>query len=839
MKDIISRLVILLLTLTGILVNQNISAQGLKLNGLETAQKDRTSYSVFGESRPLITDYLDIKFQLYLYPETNARFGYIMRIKERSDKFYGNIWNVSYERIPEKNHIKVRFNEEGSESLINAEFSTKDLPELYWVDIQLKLSLMRDSVYLKIGEKNVAAKLKHPKRQMRAELYFGCSDYITDVPSCAIRYLSVSSFGWQYNYDFYETEGNTVHPAGRGPKGHVNNPGWLITKHSHWTKEASMFLDSNSGSGYDMEAHRFYYYSRDSLWTYSIAENSIKITQTKNSCPLQIKDGDNFVRNTGLVIAYNTAGHIEPGETTIAQLDLDALEWEKLSDDVMGMDTFHHTSFYDKRNNRYYIFGGSGWPRFNGEFYALTPDCSKWEKMPLNGNHNICPRFFVSSCISGDSAYIFGGMGNMSGEQVIGRKYMYDFHKLDLNTGCDTLLWQLPTPEEDFVPISSMITDGEYAYMLCYPEYKSNSRLSLHRFNISDGSDIVLEDTIPICSDKLYTHATMYLDKELERLFVLTQTSHEDIGSTLDIYSIHWPIMFESHTYEDQQRKKMWILLAAFILILISAGAIVIAIIRYKHKQLEITYLKATTGKKERRARIVQNIAPNSIRVFGEFQVVDNTGNDISETIHGQLRDILLLIMKYSDKKGISSERLSKIIWPDKEDYKVKNSRGVAINRLRTLLAKVDNISIVFEDGHYRLETGAKAFCDYLSLEVMLAAEQKDIDGILDIAGRGKFLAFTGEPIYDTWKARIEEKLSNYLHTIIQSCTENEEWERVLEISDILFSIDPLDEQALQCQIHCLKELHHNEDALVRYAEFSSEYRTLNGEDYPIPFAKI
>ena len=57
----------------------------------------------------------------------------------------------------------------------------------------------------------------------------------------------------------------------------------------------------------------------------------------------------------------------------------------------------------------------------------------------------LCPRYFSSAGYldSNHSVYIFGGMGNESGDQVIGRRYFHDFYKVDLQEMRVQKLWDI------------------------------------------------------------------------------------------------------------------------------------------------------------------------------------------------------------------------------------------------------------------------------------------------------------------------------------------------------------------------------------------------------------
>src|SRR5690606_38911639 len=152
------------------------------------------------------------------------------------------------------------------------------------------------------------------------------------------------------------------------------------------------------------------------------------------------------------------------------------------------------------------------------------------------------PRYFLSAgqAANNRAAYIFGGMGNESGEHIVGRKYLYDFYQVDLDSKKITKKWDLVWKDKHIVPARGVVfPDSNHFYALCYPEYLTKSNIQLYRFSVQNGNFEVLGDSVPIYSDKISTHAQLYYDQQLGRLLTLVQESKDDIQSTLKVYSLN------------------------------------------------------------------------------------------------------------------------------------------------------------------------------------------------------------------------------------------------------------------------------------------------------------
>ena len=275
--------------------------------------------------------------------------------------------------------------------------------------------------------------------------------------------------------------------------------------------------------------------------------------------------------------------------------------------------------------------------------------------------------------------------------------------------------------------------------------------------------------------------------------------------------------------------------LALIALVVILA---IILYIRYRRERARARYGYLLSRSHPEKKKFSQPDRANAIYLFGEFQVNDKDGRDITGRISAQQKKLLWLLVKYSDSQGLSTSRLSSIFWPDKEEDKVKNSRGVAINHLRNSLADVEGLSIVFDKGYYRLVLGEPCYCDVVDLLGQVSSREPDMDRILSVLSRGKFLKHVDDPVFDSYKSRIENGVSPILQSEIVRRYRSNSWQEVIEIADMILYFDPLDETALKYATSALVRIQRNEDALLRYAAFTSEYRKVNDSDYPVPFEK-
>ena len=132
---------------------------------------------------------------------------------------------------------------------------------------------------------------------------------------------------------------------------------------------------------------------------------------------------------------------------------------------------------------------------------------------------NITPRFFSSmtSSAQGNYLYIYGGVGNESGDQSIGHNYYNDLYGIDLERRIIKRYWSHPV-EEKRVPSEQMILseDGKYLYVIRYAEYIKTSSLQLYRISIEDGNMEALGDSIPFVSGSIISTVSLYYNPTLK-----------------------------------------------------------------------------------------------------------------------------------------------------------------------------------------------------------------------------------------------------------------------------------------------------------------------------------
>lgn len=812
-------------------------AHGLKFYSTDNPIDKRTSYNVFAYKQPDFKDYFDVEFKMALYP--SVEIGYVVRVKnEGGTKIFNLFFDVR------EDDVVFRLNQEGKNVLISMPVNRVELTKDHWFDVKISFDLKKDAIVLQIYDRAMKCENLDLPQEFRPEIVFGKSDHIIDVPAIAIDQLKVKGDVTKtYAFALNESEGEDVHDKDGVLYGKVENPIWLINEAYHWRKEFRFASETEAGVNYNVSRNEIYYFNRDSIYIYNTKSEEVSAKAFATRCPVKLTLARNFIDDAqDKLYVYEVYHEMPETGPTIASLDLTTLNWNVESYQQLSMQLHHHDSYYDPEQNLYTIFGGFGNMYYSNKFYTLNTLDKRW--MPLDSltGDKICPRYFstIGYLKSNRSVYVFGGMGNESGEQIVGRRYFYDLYKIDLDKKVVEKLWEIPDEATNTTPGRGMvILNDSCFYTLRYPESVSNSFLKLYGFSVKDGAYQILGDSIPILSDKISTNAHLYYNEHQSKLYVTVQESKDDVSSSLTVYSLSYPPVTLDE-YIGGQNETSWFTTVWFILIIVLICCIVILVLINKvvrksnDKNVDL-HIELPTFKAK---KVYESNRANSIFLFGDFAVFSRDSRDITYMFTSRLKRMFCLILQHSDGEGISSRWLSDLIWPDKPKDKVKNSRGVAINQLRKILNELNGIELIYEKGCFKIATTGDVYCDYLKcMEIMSANSIDDNqDEFLNIISRGKFIKLFDEPLFDRFKQNVEYKLEVAILQQMKETFEAGEYEKAINFAKAEFDIDPLNEIALSYSIRSHFILKRENAAITTYQIFIAEYKKTTGEDYPHSF---
>ncbi|MCS2951707.1 hypothetical protein NXY21_00305 [Bacteroides thetaiotaomicron] len=828
-------------------------SQGLLFQANDKEIKERTSLQIFQEGEiPCFTKNFQLSFELSI--RDFDTFGYVFLLKEDQGK---TKYSFTYTYLDGENST-FKFNTDGKENHYSLNLRN-DALAYQWIPVSFAFDLQQDVLTIRIGDNEKKITSLGLKDTFCPHLFFGRYDYILDMPTFAIRNLKLEGDrSHSYTFPLNENEGEEVHTSTGKVLGTVVNPVWLINGSYHWEKLFEYSFQTPSGITFEPDSQRLIIFSQDSLLTYNLLKRQPQKYSYSNKLPVKLQLATHFMNTTDGKLYVYELNNLPLGDATVAALDLNNQEWKQTGVAALPVQLHHHDGFWDETTGKYLVFGGFGNKRFNNTFLEYDIEGDRWDTLSYSGDR-IIPRYFSGMAVNKnrEHIYVFGGMGNESGEQSVGRNYLHDLYLLDRKQQSVRRLWQNASDHRLVVARDMILTpDEKYIYALCYPEYLSDTYLQLYRLTVDDGTMKALGDSIPMRSEEIMTNANLYYNS-LTHEYYCTTTEFDKKGHTvIRTYVLSAPpvSLDEIRSYGSRSSLEIrWLWIMAGIGVLLLAGG-VLFVRKKRGKQrnavLESSSVlmsppvgrepdksvqgKETLAKEDFESSLVR---PNAVYLFGPFTVIDRNGRDITHLFSSRLRQVFIYILLHSTHNGVLSASLNEVFWPDKPDDKVKNLKGVTINQIRKNLAELDGVELVHDKGYFRL-VFTDCYCDYFRFRTLKNAEEVENElGILLM--RGKFLDGMDAGMMDHFKQKVEEFLSSFLPLEIERLYQQHKYDAVIRFCNVLFRVDPVNELALAYGMHALNHTGSSQEAILQYSLFVREYRQMMNEEYSISYAEL
>ena len=828
-------------------------SQGLLFQANDKEIKERTSLQIFKEGEiPCFTKNFQLSFELSI--RDFDTFGYVFLLKEDQGK---TKYSFTYTYLDGENST-FKFNTDGKENHYSLNLRN-DALAYQWIPVSFAFDLQQDVLTIRIGDNEKKITSLGLKDTFCPHLFFGRYDYILDMPTFAIRNLKLEGDrSHSYTFPLNENEGEEVHTSTGKVLGTVVNPVWLINGSYHWEKLFEYSFQTPSGITFEPDSQRLIIFSQDSLLTYNLLKRQPQKYSYSNKLPVKLQLATHFMNTTDGKLYVYELNNLPLGDATVAALDLNNQEWKQTGVAALPVQLHHHDGFWDETTGKYLVFGGFGNKRFNNTFLEYDIEADRWDTLSYSGDR-IIPRYFSGMAVNKnrEHIYVFGGMGNESGEQSVGRNYLHDLYLLDRKQQSVRRLWQNASGHRLVVARDMILTpDEKYIYALCYPEYLSDTYLQLYRLTVDDGTMKALGDSIPMRSEEIMTNANLYYNS-LTHEYYCTTTEFDKKGHTvIRTYVLSAPpvSLDEIRSYGSRSSLEIrWLWIMAGIGVLLLAGG-VLFVRKKRGKQrnavLESSSVlmsppvgrepdksvqgKETLAKEDFESSLVR---PNAVYLFGPFTVIDRNGRDITHLFSSRLRQVFIYILLHSTHNGVLSASLNEVFWPDKPDDKVKNLKGVTINQIRKNLAELDGVELVHDKGYFRL-VFTDCYCDYFRFRTLKNAEEVENElGILLM--RGKFLDGMDAGMMDHFKQKVEEFLSSFLPLEIERLYQQHKYDAVIRFCNVLFRVDPVNELALAYGMHALNHTGSSQEAILQYSLFVREYRQMMNEEYSTSYAEL
>ena len=770
-------------------------------------------------------------------------------ISLRNELIFGTVFKIisDTQDVVSLNYIADEKNNQYPILLINDNIYpiTNKIENNKWFPVNIRLSEKNDSIFLGYDNIHLAIPFSF-KNWKEISFYFGVCKHqnfsSAEIPPMNIRDIKIHSNKklirhWQLKQHAVDRCYDEIQniPA------ITVNPEWIIDNHTKWN---SLYFKEFPHLTYPQ-----YAFDPQKNHIYIVPDHKTIIyynPETQKDSTIIVKGGYPASRSTNQLI-FDTINNklisYNIDENSISEFSFDTGYWSKETTSTKEHSFWHHTASFYEKDRSIFTFGGYGFYLYKNDLFKITPENGKWENDKLIV---IPPRYSSASAIIGDYLYIFGGRGCKTGKQELNPHIYYDLYSVNLKTKETKLLKQFKEKRQ-FLPCGNMIYNPSDSCLYVLTNWNKGTL-----FKISlDNSDLQ-EVSSPINQPKIesdYTFYTLFHSEKEGKIYALFCKNFKTGNSDISIFGINYPPIAQSDITQNipdrsEQMIKRNIYIGIGIILLCLIGIFIYQKKKRKNRFRDMSH-EINTLEKSYTNKAKGN-THQCINLLGGFNIIDKEGKDITVHFTPILKNLLLLILLYSENngKGINSKNIESILWPDKEEKSARNNRNVSITRLKALLSEIGDIQLFSDNRFWKISLGKDVSCDYyLVLDYMRKIknnpEQKEqlLPEVMDFLMSGPLLPHTQIDWIDKFKSDYTNLAIDFLNRLLQE--EDTDDATKLQLTDVIFLYDSLNEDALNTKCYILYNSGKKGLTKSTYDNFCKEYYSLLGEKYKYSLAQI
>ena len=828
---------------------------GLQFSSHEAIPEKRTSLNLTPGEPLCLKENTQISFDLKFVPGLNAYFGYVIRVITTDNQ---NIDLVSIDKAGNFNFV------------IGESFSYAfkiDSSSLFgkWNHCEIRFDKKHQEVIFFLNNRLVTKGKLNFTNTTCCKVFFGTNSqerYKTiDVPPMQLKDVNITdNQKRQYSFQLSETSGNRALDMVEKKVAEIKNPVWIAPRHLNWSQVKTIETTATPSVAFDKKNEILYIISVDTLYRYSFRKNQLsgsKLLESRQVLPAgnQSIYDDNFNRLHNYFI----------DEKTVSTYDVVENAWKlNFSAKPKLTEFWQANKFISSFDSTLYIIGGYGQLKYKNLVQRFSFRDNTWEVLQTKGDF-FMPRYLSALGVNAtaDTAYIIGGYGSKTGYQTVNPTYNFELMAYSVAGRSFKHLYTFKQPEKEFCFANSLIINSEenQFYGLTFPNDRFNSHLQLIRGSLSTPEYEFLGDSIPYSFHDIESFADLYYCPSSKKLVAVTLVSAINKPTTVKIFTIDFPPNRLNVTQAvNASNKSMFSLLA----ILFSSILLVLFIFALRNRRKQTlkpdgdmqfpvvptqtaSQSLATEDTSSSHGLYENRTTSSSIFLFGNFEVIDKEGNDITRQFTPLLKEIFLLILinTFKDGKGISSDKLYETIWVDKPIKDARNNFSVNIVKLKSILEKAGVTNISKETGKWRFEILNNSITlDYqqflkLADEKPFPVDKNYINELLTILNKGAFLREAQYSWLDDTKANVSDFVITAILSYTSKASLQSEPDFILKLANCIFLFDQMNEEALELKCRSLIILGRHGSSKETYLNYTKEYTKNYGQDFEKTYADI
>ncbi|MFB6456419.1 hypothetical protein ACE38W_14195 [Chitinophaga sp. Hz27] len=860
-------LAILILALTNLAAAQE--GYGLEFRAKNIIPEQRTSLVI--PAVPLSNDYdYTLSFDLSFAPLSTSYFGYLFRFIDDKDQNIDLIYNV---------HAKAL------QVVTGNEFSGISFPmepgtmAHQWKNIRVNIGVNSRLLSLWIDNKMVSEVSLKLILGKSGQFLFGAnrdgSCRSIDLPPMRLRDIQWFR-GESLQMHFPLAQRNGLHDTDlvKGKVAYTENPVWLQPRYHNWQLAGTWQVKGNVSLAFNNHLDILYISGQQELMQWNAVRKEM-VSQTLSQ-PTGAPQGNQTVFDEQHQRLYNYF----PDSPKVAIFDPQQQRWTLALDSNPVTHYWHPAVFYSSYDSAVYQIGGYGDYQYKNLLRRYHPHTQRWDTPTVDGER-FTPRYLSAVGLNpqGDTAYILGGYGSLNGEQILNPHQLYDLTVLDIRRHRYTKIYTLPKPQHPYAFGGNLVIDSrqQVGYTLVFPNDRLQSAFRLMKVDLHQASSELIGAAIDFPFADVKSKVALYYCEKTGELLAVTSYAADNKTSEVKVYSLLLPVSIPTLTHMQPSWWRIFLswkaLVGMAVLLLVvwaecrpfRIGKTVTAntrneptilipepyfaepVITQTIAILPVSEPIELAMPAEIKASVTAEETPISlppvmarIQLFGTFKVIDQQGTDISRQFSPLVRELFLLIMlpNITEGVGITTARITDTLWPTMTQAAAKNNRSVNIAKLRSLLDKLGEHSLIKEKGRWVLLVDEMQIAIDVSQWRQLPPFCQAPEQHLELL-RGPLLEGLDYQWLDSYRAAIcQHVISNmdeYLHYHHHELSPN----RIIAICDCMLRFDPVCESAVMYKCKALAQQQQHASAHKLFLRFQEDYQVIYGERYERPYGEI
>ncbi len=829
---------------------------GLGFLSNETVQDERTGLDLSPGTTLCFKNNFQLSFDISFVPDQEEYFGYIVRIIDNKNRNIDLLTNIG---SPGNKYFTFVMGDRS----VNLPIDSNRV-NLYekWNKISFNFNYEAQTITYALHGKKYSRKISIDRNSC-FKILFGANDVVnfktTDVPPMKIRNIKIHvgnelKNSWPLN----EEEGSIAVEEINRKNGLVNHPLWIKKTHRDWKLLKEFTADGPISVAFDAKNESLYFVGLDSLLTFSSTNQQVRSIKY-NSGRLNLLRGNQSYFDETQRKLYN----IYLDQKIITSFDFTTRTWNSnFQSPVPLTDNWQYNKFYSSTDSSFYIVGGYGHFLYKNDITRYHQPTNSWQTIKPSSNVFV-PRYLAALGQVKGGAYILGGYGTQSGQQIHNPQTLYDLLFFNAADKKIKKINELKVQSEDFVFANSLVIDERTRsyYGLVFSKHKFNSTLQLIKGSLDSSEFSVVGNTMPYRFYDINSFSDLYYSAKSGKFIAVTLFLNNKNQTEVAVYSLASPPLIAGGSVTAAESK------VPVYVFVISIGLILIIFLIYYYnrrlvrakisenrRQIELSVPK-DAGRDSQSASDPasfpvladpDNIHHNVIYLFGDLQLFDPEGHDITKYFTPLIKELFLVILLYSIRweRGISSEKLKELLWFDKPIESARNNRSVNIAKLKTILDSMSYCTISKETGYWKTNIDfSKINVDYHNylniVKDKRELNKQRIKELTQIIQRGSFLSNLEYEWLDPFKSEISNQVIDIYQHYANSMEVSEDPEFMVEIANYIFYFDSVNEEAMMLKCKALVHLGKHSLAKGAFENFRKEYKVIYGEEFGKDFQAI